>query len=288
MSKLRFSLALAAAAVPLAWWWAEIPGTDGAPQATQAPRALGASEPLPVELQFQRRALLAASRDPFGTPPKPPPPKRDLSPSVEAPPPPKAPPLPFQYDGSGVLQGKSFVFLKRQNRTFMVSAGDTIEGTYGVERVARDRVVLRYLPLGIQQVMMYATGAEGPPEVADAPEVGRSVALQVDMPAEVVLGEEFVVTVGLPAGALKATVEVVYDAEVLRMVGAKQRRPGRAIVEVAGGSSATRAQVRFKVLADVPVSTEIDLQVNATDANGKRVAVWAPSAHTVSLVLPGA
>jgi hypothetical protein len=287
MSKLKFSFALAAAAGLIAWWWAEVPATDGAPPAAQSPRTLAASEPSPVDLKFQRRALSTASRDPFGTPPKPPPPARP-APRAEAPPPPKAPPLPFQYDGSGALQGKSFVFLKRQNRTFMVSAGDTIEGTYGVERVARDRVVLRYLPLGIQQVMMYATGAEGPPEVADAPGIGRSVALQVDMPAEVVLGDEFVVTVGLPAGALKATVEVVYDAEVLRMLGAKQRRPGRAIVEVAGGSSATRAQVRFKVLADVPDSTEIALQVNATDANGKRVAVWAPSAHTVSLVLPGA
>lgn len=287
MSKLHFSLALAAAAGLIVWWWAEVPATDGAPQAAQAPRTLAASEPSPVDLQFQRRALSAASRDPFGTPPKPPP-APVASPRAEAPPPPKAPPLPYQYDGNGVLQGKSFVFLKRQNRTFTVSAGDTLEGTYAVETVARDRVVLRYLPLEIRQVLMYATGAEAPPDVAAAPKLGQSVALQVDMPAEVVLGEEFVVTVGLPAGALKATVEVVYDAEVLRMVGAKQRRPGRAIVEVAGGSSATRAQVRFKVLADVPVSTEIDLQVNATDANGKRVAVSAPSAHTVSLVLPGA
>jgi len=285
MSKLHFSLALAAAAGLIVWWWAEVPATD-APQAAQAPRTLAASEPSPVDLQFQRRALAAASRNPFGTPPKPPP-APVASPRAEAPPPPKAPPLPYQYDGNGVLQGKSFVFLKRQNRTFTVSAGDTLEGTYAVETVARDRVVLRYLPLEIRQVLMYATGAEAPPDVAAAPKLGQSVALQVDMPAEVVLGEEFVVTVGLPAGALKATVEVGYDAEVLSMVGTKPRRPGRATVEVASGS-APRAQLRFKVLADAPVFTDIDVQVNATDANGKRVAVSAPSAHTVSLVLPGA
>jgi len=281
MSKLKFWFALAAAAGLIAWWWAEVPATD-APQAAQAPRTLAASEPSPVDLQFQRRALAAASRDPFGTPPKPPP-APVASPRAEAPPPPKAPPLPYQYDGNGVLQGKSFVFLKRQNRTFTVSAGDTLEGTYAVETVARDRVVLRYLPLEIRQVLMYATGAEAPPEVAGAPET-RPVALQVDMPAEVVLGQEFVVTVSLP-GAGKATVEVAYDVEVLSLVGAKQRR-GREIVEVTGAGT-PRAQLRFKVLADSPASTDINLQANATDKSGKRVPVSTPSTYSVSLVLAG-
>ena len=281
MSKLKFWFALAAAAGLIAWWWAEVPATD-APQAAQAPRTLAASEPSPVDLQFQRRALAAASRNPFGTPPKPPP-APVASPRAEAPPPPKAPPLPYQYDGNGVLQGKSFVFLKRQNRTFTVSAGDTLEGTYAVETVARDRVVLRYLPLEIRQVLMYATGAEAPPEVAGAPET-RPVALQVDMPAEVVLGQEFVVTVSLP-GAGKATVEVAYDVEVLRLVGAKQRR-GREIVEVTGAGT-PRAQLRFKVLADSPASTDINLQANATDKSGKRVPVSTPSTYSVSLVLAG-
>ena len=97
------------------------------------------------------------------------------------------------------------------------------------------------------------------------------------MPAEVVLGQEFVVSVVLPgAGALKATVEVGYDHEVLRMVGAGLPRPGgRAVVEVTSGST-PHAQLRFKVLADSPASTDIALQVNATDAGGKRVPVWTP------------
>ena len=38
---------------------------------------------------------------------------------------------------------------------------------------------------------------------------------------------------------------------------------------------------------DTPASTDIALQVNATDASGKRVPVWARKAHTVSLVPPG-
>lgn len=169
----------------------------------------------------------------------------------------------------------------------MASAGDTLDGTYLVETIGRDRVALRYLPLGIRQVLLYA-GGEAPPEVASAPDNGRPVALQVDMPDEVVVGQEFVVTLALPgAGALKATVEVGYDAEVLSMMGAHVRRQGRAVVEMGSGSS-PRAQLRFKVRADSPASTDIDLQVSATDASGKRVPVSSPPAHTVSLVLPGA
>jgi hypothetical protein len=154
--------------------------------------------------------------------------------------------------------------------------------------VERDHAVLRYLPLGTRQVMMYQAGAEVPPELAAAPSASRPVELQVDMPAEVVLGHEFVVTVVLPgAGALKATIEVSYDPEVLRMVGAGLPRPGgRAVVEVASGSTPS-AQIRFKVLADTPASTEIALQVNASDAGGKRVPLWTQKTHTVSLVQAG-
>jgi hypothetical protein len=199
---------------------------------------------------------------------------------------PKAPPLPYKYDGSGELQGKRFVYLAREGRSAWVHAGDTLDGAYAVESIARDHAVLRYLPLGTRQVLMYQAGATPPPELAAAPGPTRPVALQVDMPAEVVLGHEFVVTVALPgAGAVKATVEVAYDVEVLSLVGAKQRR-GREIVEVTGAGT-PRAQLRFKVLADSPSSTEINLYANATDTSGKRVPVSTPSTHTVSLVLAG-
>jgi len=199
---------------------------------------------------------------------------------------PKAPPLPYQHDGSGELQGKRFVYLVREGRSSaMLSVGDIIDGTYRVENLARDHAVLRYLPLGTQQVLMYQAGAAPPPELAAAPVPGRPVEMQVDMPAEVALGQEFVVTVLVPGGgALKATIEVRYDPEVLAMVGAGLPRPGgRAVVEVASGST----PLRFKVLADTPTSTDIALQVNATDANGKRVPVWTQRANTVSLVPSG-
>ena len=286
MSKLQWSLATAALAGLLAW--SVVPPPEAAVEAPPGHRVVAVTEPRnPVELRAERRGLPPRSRDLFNTPPPPPPQKSEPVPElVQAP---KAPPLPYKYDGSGVVQGKTFVYLKRQDHSFMVSPGDTLEGTYSVEAVERDHAVLRYLPLGTRQVMMYQAGAEVPPGLAAAASPSRPLELQVDMPAEVILGQEFVVSVALPgAGALKATVEVGYDPEVLSMVGAGLPRPGgRAVVEVASGST-PRAQLRFKVLADSPASTDIALQVNATDAGGKRVPVWTPKAHTVSLVQPGA
>ena len=284
MSKLQWSLATAAVAGVLAWSVVPPQPTADLPPGQRVAAATEARNPL--DLRTEPRSLPPRSRDLFNTPPPPPPQKSVPLPElVQAP---QAPPLPYKYDGSGVVQGKSFVYLKRQDHSFMVSPGDVLEGTYSVEAVERDHAVLRYLPLGTRQVMMYQAGAEVPPGLAAA-SPSRPLEMQVDMPAEVVLGQEFVVSVVLPgAGALKATVEVGYDPEVLSMVGAGLPRPGgRAVVEVASGGT-PRAQLRFKVLADSPASTDIALQVNATDATGKRVPVWTPKAHTVSLVQPGA
>jgi hypothetical protein len=289
MNRLSASFALAAIAALLAWWWSGTTDNDDAARAVQAQQA--APEPKPADqnpLELQPRGLSARWSDLFAPPANLAAPRKPEP--VALPEAPKAPPLPYKYDGSGEVQGKRFVYLAREGRSSaMVSVGDTIDGTYRVENVARDHAVLRYLPLGTQQVLMYQAGAEVPPELTATSGPNR-IELQVDMPAEVELGQEFVVTVLVPGGgALKATIEVGYDPEVLRMVGAGLPRPGgRAVVEVSSGST-PRAQLRFKVLADTPAPTEIALQVNATDASGKRVPVWTQkAAHTVSLVQPGA
>jgi hypothetical protein len=286
MNRSHVSLALAAVAAPLVWWWMGTPAADGiAPEARSQQAAVGSKPAEQTSLELQQRGLSARWGDLFATParpPAPPPPK----PVVEMPQPPKAPPLPYKYDGSGELQGKRFVYLARDGKSAMVHAGDTLDGTYAIDSVARDHAVLRYLPLGVRQVLMYQAGAQPPAELAAQPAASRPLALQVDMPAEVVLGQEFVVTLALPgAGPVKASVEVGYDVEVLSLVGAKQRR-GREIVEVAGVGT-PRAQLRFKVLADSPASTDINIQANATDTSGKRVPVSTPSTYTVSLVLAG-
>jgi len=283
MNRVRASFALAAIAAPLAWWWSGATDSGDAARTVHARQAAAAPGPADQNaLGFQPRSLPARRSDLFAPPPAAP---RKPEP-IALPEAPKAPPLPYKYDGNGELQGKRFVYLAREGRrSAMASVGDILDGTYRVEDVTRDHAVLRYLPLGIQQVLMYQAGAKPPPELAAAPVPGRPVELQVDMPAEVALGQEFVVTVRMPGGGLlKATIDVRYDPEVLAMVGAGLPRPGgRAVVEVAGGST----PLRFKVLADTPTSTDIALQVNATDANGKRVPVWTQRANTVSLVPSG-
>lgn len=284
MSKPGLFLALTAVAGLASWWTTGPSEADRDAEQGSIQRPQGGAEPTTVAgLEWTRRALSTRAHDLFATPPEPP--MRPPKPLAGIPEMPKAPPLPYQYDGSGVLQGKSFVFLARNGKSVMASAGDTLDATYLVEAVARDRVVLNYLPLGTRQVLMY-TGGEAPPGDAPTADSGGPIALRVDMPAEVVLGQEFVVTVALPdAGPVKATVVVGYDVEVLSLVGAKQRR-GRETVEVAGAATPL-AQLRFKVLADSPAFTDINFQANATDTNGKRVPISTQATYTVSLVLAG-
>jgi hypothetical protein len=284
MNKLHFTPALAVGAL-CAWWWIALPGKDGVAQAPQPQSTPAAPEPS-LHLSVPERGLGGNAADLFAPPPAPPAPRVQVV-APAAPPAPQAPPLPYRYNGSGVWQGKPIVFLQRGDKSFMVSAGDTLEGTYAVEALERDQLVLRYLPLSIRQVMPYGGGAQLPAEVAVAPGAARPLALQIDMPAEVIVGQEFVITLALPgAGALKATIEVGYDTEVLQILGTSMRRgAGRAAIEMSG--SAPRAQLRFKVLVEAPASTEIELQASATDAAGKLVPVSAPPTQTVSLVLPG-
>lgn len=77
----------------------------------------------------------------------PPPPPKAL------PPPPTAPPLPFSYMGKMLEDGRTTVFLTRQNRNFVVSAGDTIESTYRVDEINARFMTLTYLPLNIKQTL---------------------------------------------------------------------------------------------------------------------------------------
>lgn len=79
----------------------------------------------------------------------PPPPPKPVPP-----PPPAPPPLPFKYMGKLVEDGKLTVFLIKQDRSFAVKNGDTIEGAYRVESVEAQRVLFTYLPLNMQQTLV--------------------------------------------------------------------------------------------------------------------------------------
>jgi hypothetical protein len=84
------------------------------------------------------------------------------------PPPPQAPPLPFAYMGKLVEDATTTVFLARQDRNYVVRAGDTIDGTYRVERIADDALVVTYLPLKIQQTLPFSAPGPAPAPAAAA------------------------------------------------------------------------------------------------------------------------
>jgi len=79
----------------------------------------------------------------------PPPPPKPLPP-----PPPSAPPLPFAYMGKLIEDGQLTVFLTKQERNYVVRAGDTLDGMYKVEAVSPSMMTLIYLPLNIKQTLM--------------------------------------------------------------------------------------------------------------------------------------
>ena len=69
------------------------------------------------------------------------------------PPPPAPPPLPFTYMGKLLEEGKLTVFISHQDRNYAVKAGDTIEGSYRVDKVDAQGVLFTYLPLNMQQTL---------------------------------------------------------------------------------------------------------------------------------------
>jgi hypothetical protein len=67
--------------------------------------------------------------------------------------PPQAPPLPFRFFGRLVQDGKTVVFLDRQDEIYAAKVGDTIAGAYRVEEINGTEVVLTYLPLKQRQTL---------------------------------------------------------------------------------------------------------------------------------------
>lgn len=75
----------------------------------------------------------------------------------EPPEPRRAPPVPFSYFGQMVEDGKAVVFLSRGNLDYAVRQGETTEGTYRIDEIRKDAVVMTYLPLEQQQTLAIGT-----------------------------------------------------------------------------------------------------------------------------------
>jgi hypothetical protein len=72
---------------------------------------------------------------------------------------PTTPPLPFQFIGKieEVEGGKTVVYLVNNNELYAVSEGEKFAESYRLERVEHAVLVIRYLPLSIDQSLPIAT-----------------------------------------------------------------------------------------------------------------------------------
>ena len=222
-----------------------------------------------------------------------------------APPPPQAPPLPFAYLGKLFDAGTTVIFLAKGDRNYVVRSGDTIDGTYRVDEIGERAMMLTYLPLDSKQSLGVGEPASSLPVVAQFPagapvaEAPRPVApagpaqLVWLAPPRVEIGEEFTVEVGLPSGPQPRSgrVELVYDPRILALLGGAAASGGttakRAVVDVIGpgfpGAAPTPSEVRFRVLAADPTTTQIAIENLSAVAAGSPIAVTAPSAHRLAV-----
>jgi hypothetical protein len=96
-----------------------------------------------------------------------------------APPVPTAPPLPFHYMGRMQEEGgKLIVYLSQGQRAYSVSQGDTLDGTYRLDKVAANFLVMTFLPMNIKQTLKANRVA-----VAEMHSVPRSQSLAPQIPA---------------------------------------------------------------------------------------------------------
>jgi hypothetical protein len=141
-----------------------------ASSATVTPSAANTAESeLAVTPDDRSRAIPKSDSELF-TPsswvPPPPPPAPVPPPAAPAalpppPPAPVAPPLPFVFVGM-LERGstKPAAFLAKGDALFVVSVGDTVEGSYRIDSMTPEGVVLTYLPLNTRQTLNANTGAK--------------------------------------------------------------------------------------------------------------------------------
>ena len=135
-----------------------------------------------------------------------------------------------------------------------------------------------------------------PPQIAAAKPAAQApaaapVAMLWAAPSQVAVGSEFAVSLGLPSGAdaRSARLEIAFDPKTLQALGGTPLGDGRVGLDVQGpvaaGASAPPAELRFRVLATAPATTQIRIESAAgVDVAGNPAGITAPGAHTVSIV----
>jgi hypothetical protein len=221
---------------------------------------------------------------------------------------PQAPPLPYTYLGKLIHEGETVVFLTREDRNYIVRAGETLEERYKIEAVEEDQVVLSYLPLRVRQTLAFesAHAAQGaahePTELAISDEASDSsssgnradvrdpVALLVAIPDQASIGGEFSVRLGVPAGndAAAARVALAYDPKLV-IPADSGTQTGRLLVDlrgpgVVGAAAPPPTDVRFRVVATKPATTRLRIEnPSATDINGDALPLTARRIHSLAI-----
>ena len=130
-------------------------GSEPARPVREAQASTSTTEQVP-ELRLDRlgtRAPAAPAGDPFQARSWAPAPDPEAVQRRLPPPRPQAPPLPFAYMGKMVDGDATVVFLANEDRNYIARVGDTLDGTYRVERIADNELVVTYLPLKIKQTL---------------------------------------------------------------------------------------------------------------------------------------
>ncbi len=109
-----------------------------------------ASSTAPMILAIRERGPVHQVADSFAphdwTPPPPRP--KPVAPAI-----PTAPPLQFTVLGKQLAGGVWQVFLARQDRVYVVKAGDTVDNTYRVDEIKPPLLTLTYVPLNERQTL---------------------------------------------------------------------------------------------------------------------------------------
>jgi hypothetical protein len=95
------------------------------------------------------------------TPPPPPPPSPVSLLPPPPPPPPSAPQLPFMFIGRMIDGNDVTLFLTNNNQQYTAKMNDVLDGTYRVDKITEKSAVLTYLPMNIQQELVFNSTAIG-------------------------------------------------------------------------------------------------------------------------------
>jgi len=104
--------------------------------------------------KLRRELPQPGEADPFAPRSFAPPPKV----AHAAPAKPTAPPLPFAYLGKVVDGGKTSIFVARGDENYSLEPGQTIGGTYRVDKITDSDVTFTYLPMKTRQTLRIPPG----------------------------------------------------------------------------------------------------------------------------------